>query len=254
MSSREQLKGKVAIITGATSGIGWDVAIKYAALGVRVVAAGQNEVKGNELVQLITSKGGTAIFVRTNVASSTDLRNLFETAKKVYGSLDILCNNAGVMFTDNEDWKLMIIININGVVEATQLAIEEFRKSKKGGVIINNASVAGLVHNPMHPVYAATKSAVISYTDSLRGLFKSQKIRVVAICPSFTKTPLIKIPHDQLESAGFRFMSPDFVAEAFVDLAADDSKGGGAILAMAEEFGRKFVTPKIPYKSLSAKL
>lgn len=103
----------------------------------------------------------------------------------------------------------MIAINLVGAFEAAQLAVNELKEANKGtqrensnyilgGVIINNASVAGLTFHPLNPIYAATKAALISYTDSLRGLHKVNGIRVVAICPSFTDTPLLRIPEEQV--------------------------------------------------------
>jgi len=94
---------------------------------------------------------------------------------------------------------------------------------------------------------------MISYTDSLKGLYKSDKIRIVAICPGFVDTPLIKIPEEQIKaSLGLSYLKPEVVAEAFVDLAVDaDKKGGGAVLAITHEHGKKYVQAKMAYKNLA---
>jgi len=129
--SHSDLRGKVAIITGATSGIGLTVSKRFAELGVTVIASGQNVQRGTQLVDEIKAKGGKAHFIAGNISKSADIKKLFNESRQKFGVFDIFCNNAGVMWHDHEDWKEMININFVGAVEAVQTAIAQLKEAKK---------------------------------------------------------------------------------------------------------------------------
>ena len=145
-----KLKDKVAVVTGAASGMGKAIAILYAKEGAKVVVSDINEEAANGTVEEIKSGGGDAIAILANVANEEDIQNLIDTAVKTYGTLDILVNNAGIMDNfepagDIEDaaWERVFAINTTSVMRATRKALPIFL-GKKEGVIINIASAGGL--------------------------------------------------------------------------------------------------------------
>eukprot|EP01125_Pyxidicula_operculata_P009332 TRINITY_DN3073_c0_g1_i2.p1 TRINITY_DN3073_c0_g1~~TRINITY_DN3073_c0_g1_i2.p1 ORF type:complete len:251 (-),score=31.84 TRINITY_DN3073_c0_g1_i2:731-1483(-) len=232
------MEGKVAVITGASSGLGRGLSLRLAKLGVRVVVADVTD--GNSVVKEIEKDGGQAVFVKCDVTKSEDLQNSIKTALTKYGGLDIMVNNAGISVeefgirnTPTQKWKKMVDINTTAVIEGTFLAVEEMIKSGKGGVIVNTASMAGLFPQEWTPVYAATKSSVVHFTRSLAHLHQSDNIRVSAICPAFAKTAIIKDKEKVVEQAFGRVMNVDEVVDGFMELITDkNNKGGGAIMSV----------------------
>jgi filamentous hemagglutinin family protein len=145
-----RISDKVAIITGAASGIGRTTAILFAKEGGKVVIADQNEAGGDETVDLIRTDGGQAIFTRVNVTSATDIQGMVKTTIDTYGKLNILVNNAGIAIRlpvvdlPEEDWDRSIDVNLKGIYLGSKYAIPEMIKND-GGAIVNIASIYGLV-------------------------------------------------------------------------------------------------------------
>eukprot|EP00004_Rigifila_ramosa_P015397 TRINITY_DN3563_c0_g1_i1.p2 TRINITY_DN3563_c0_g1~~TRINITY_DN3563_c0_g1_i1.p2 ORF type:complete len:263 (+),score=77.85 TRINITY_DN3563_c0_g1_i1:805-1593(+) len=195
------VRGKIAVITGAGSGIGRAAALMLATKGAKIVSADVNLAGAEQTVDLIKKQGGEAVAVSCNVTNPFELQFAIEQApKQLGGSVDIVFNNAGIGETgfegDAEErqylkWKLCVDINLTAVILGTQIAIGEFLRNKKRGVIVNTASMGGILPMIGTSIYAATKAGVIHFTRSLSNL-ESDGIRVVAVCPSFADTGLTR--------------------------------------------------------------
>lgn len=242
------ISGRSAVVTGAASGIGRAIAHALAARGARVLCADIAADGGAETVAGIVSAGGEARFERCDVTRSEDLERTFAAAIAAYGGLDIVCNNAGVggesIFDDESGaWRRMVDINLVSVLDGTRLAVRELR-SRGGGVVINTASMGGLLPMPAAPVYAATKAAVIHFTRSLAHLADECGVRVNAVCPSYADTPLIyRVDNvERVEVMKERLgglVHPDEVALGVVELIEDDTRAG-AIMRVTVRGGRDF--------------
>ena len=167
-----RLEGKVAIITGAASGIGKATALLFAKEGATVVVADLDEAGGNEVVEQINADGGKATFVRTDVTEAADIQAMVKSTIDAYGKIDVLFNNAGIAMrlpvTDlpEEDWDRCVDINLKGVFLGSKYAIPEMIKNG-GGSIINMASIYGLVGAPVRAAYVATKGGVANLTRGM---------------------------------------------------------------------------------------
>tara|TARA_B100000809_G_scaffold209535_1_gene212535 strand:- start:1847 stop:2596 length:750 start_codon:yes stop_codon:yes gene_type:complete len=192
-----RISDKVAIITGAASGIGRTTAILFAKEGGKVVVADKNEVGGNETVDLIRSDGGQAIFDYVNVTSATDIQGMVKTTINTYGKLNILVNNAGiatrlpVVDLSEEDWDRNIDVNLKSIYLSSKYAIPRMIKNG-GGSIVNIASIYGIVGGRVRAAYAASKGGVVNLTRSMALDYALHKIRVNCVCPGFVNTPLLK--------------------------------------------------------------
>ncbi|KAJ3177323.1 hypothetical protein HDU87_004575 [Geranomyces variabilis] len=235
-----KIEGKTAIITGASSGFGKALAWRLAGKGGHVVLGDLSAKAGSALKDEINAKyPGHAIFQVCDVASKKDQENLFALAKNQFRSVDIVVNNAGIgentaFGTDATDsWLPVLRIDLEAVILGTRLALAEMQKSATGGVILNTASLAGLVPVEFQPVYAAAKAGVVNFTKSLTN-WKKKGIRVVAICPGFTQTGIIDAGRAAFGDAFYKFVGPqlipiDLVIDAFVRAIEDDSLTGVAI-------------------------
>jgi len=233
-----KLDGKVAIVTGAASGIGRATAALFAAEGAKVVAADWSDAEGTKAVEAITASGGAAVFVRVDVSQPDDVQAMIRKAVDLYGGVDVIFNNAGVegeqAITADcslENWDRVININLKGVFLGMKYALPEMLK-RGGGSIINNASVAGIVGFRSIPAYCASKGGVIQLTKAAALEYAAQGIRVNAICPGVIWTPMVerfvgdnaeaRKAFEAMEPVG-RFGSPEEVARMALFLASDDS-------------------------------
>lgn len=190
-------QNKVAIVTGATSGIGRDTAIAFARDGAKVVVAGRRETEGTEVVAAIKAAGGEAIFVKTDVSIEADAKSLVEKTIAAYGRLDFAFNNAGI-YADTGDvttatqelFEKTFGINVAGVLYGMKYQIPAMLSSSGGGSIVNNASSLGLSVIPGAAVYNASKFAVIGLTKSAAVEFSAQGVRVNAVCPAVVETEI----------------------------------------------------------------
>ena len=192
-----EFDGKVAIVTGAASGIGRSSAILYAREGARVVVADVVEEGGQELVQLIKSTHGEAYFVKTDVANPADCEALVKNTLDHYGRLDFACNNAGIGGESNltaaysvEGWQKVIGINLSGIFYCMKYEIPAMLKTG-GGAIVNMSSILGQVGFASAPAYVAAKHGVIGLTRDAAVEYAAQGIRINAIGPGFVRTPMI---------------------------------------------------------------
>lgn len=189
-----KLQGKTAVITGAASGMGKEMAILFAQEGAQVVVTDINETAVNEVVAEITSAGGQAIGVVANVAKEEDIANMIDIAVNGYGKLDILVNNAGIMdqmqaaeSVTDEMWNRVMDINVTGPMRAIRKAIP-LMKEQGHGVIINTASVGGLNGSRAGIAYTASKHAVIGLTKNVGFQYAKFGIRCNAIAPGAVAT------------------------------------------------------------------
>lgn len=189
-----RLEGKVAVVTGAASGMGKAIAELYAKEGASVVVSDLNIEGAQAVAADITANGGKAIAIKTNVADLNDINAMIDTAVNEYGTLDILVNNAGIM--DNmaavgdvteEKWDLIFDINTKGVMRAIRKAIPIFLEKGKG-VIINTASTGGFSGAHAGAAYTASKHAVVGITKNTGFMYAQKGIRCNAIAPGATMT------------------------------------------------------------------
>ncbi len=190
------LSGKVAIVTGASRGIGRAIALQLAEIGAKVVVNyASSSVAADELVAQIASIGGEAIAVQADVSKAEQMDALFSTVMAQWGRVDILVNNAGItrdtllLRMKPEDWQAVIDTNLTGVFLATRLASKIMLKQKSGR-IINIASVAGQMGNPGQANYSAAKAGVIGFTKTVAKELASRGITVNAVAPGFIATDM----------------------------------------------------------------
>ena len=194
-----RLADKVALITGAASGIGKETAILFAQEGAKIVAVDLNVSDGEKTMSEVKSVGGDAIYVNADVSKSVDCEKMVIAAEENFGKLNVLFNNAGIMdsrddntqVTEEEVWDLTMAINLKGVFLGCKFGIPAMQRAG-GGSIINTASFVGLMGAATPQVaYTASKGGVISLTRELAVIHARENIRVNALCPGPLKTELL---------------------------------------------------------------
>lgn len=236
------LPGKVAIITGAGSGLGRATAIIFAKEDAKVVVAANKERDGEQTVKSIKEAGGDAILVQIDVTKASDLEKAVKAAVARYGKLDIMFNNAGTpgpgkLIADitEEEWNRVVSVNLTGVFLGTKYAIPDMLKCG-GGVIINVSSVAGVSPRRYTGAYAAAKAAVIQLTRVTALEYARKNIRVNCILPGPIDTPFFsKVAGGDPEKIAIfkemvrnevplgRFAQPEEIARVALFLASDDA-------------------------------
>jgi len=234
-----KLENKVAIVTGAASGIGQAIAILYAQEGAKVVVADINLEAAQTVVSQITASGKIAVATVADVANKKDVANLIDFTVKSYGTLDILVNNAGIMdnfvpvgdLTD-ELWEKVFGVNINGPMYTIRKAMPIFIQKKKG-VIVNIASIGGLQGSRAGAAYTASKFAVVGLTKNIGYQYAGMGIRCNAIAPGGVSTNIGKTIDNPNKFGMEKAMSgidlnprtgkPEEIAQVALFLATDDS-------------------------------
>ncbi|MER9895270.1 SDR family NAD(P)-dependent oxidoreductase [Mesorhizobium sp. M0119] len=188
------LAGKVALVTGASSGIGEATAVALAAAGAKVAIAARRADRLEALAARIEKAGGTALRIEADVTSNDDVTAMVDKVVAEWSRLDILVNNAGVMLLSPaaearlDDWRRMVELNLLALMGVTKAALPHLRAAK--GHIVNVSSVAGRVANPGASGYAATKFGVVGFSESLRREVYADKVRVTVIEPGLVRTEL----------------------------------------------------------------
>ncbi len=192
----DSLTGKIALITGASRGIGKEIAIELSKLGAEVfINYSSSDEKAEEVVNLIKNSGGKAHKLKFDVSKEDAVSKAFEEIIKINGSIDILVNNAGItrdgllMRMKSEQWDDVLNTNLKGVFLCTKYA-SKFMMKKRSGNIINISSIVGLIGNPGQANYSAAKAGVIGFTKSCAKEFASRGITVNAIAPGFIETDM----------------------------------------------------------------
>jgi len=231
-----ELDGKVGLVTGGTSGIGRETAVLFAKAGAKVVVAGRREQEGKETIELIRAAAGDGLFVQTDVAKASEVETLVQKAVERFGRLDIAFNNAGVENAvtpitrqSEEDFDRTININLKGVWLCLKYEIQQMLKQGGGGAIVNMASIMGLVGSAGVAAYSASKHGVIGLTKTAALENAKSGIRVNAVCPGFTETPMadriFRIPGARKYLLSChpigRFGKPMEIAEAVVWMCSD---------------------------------
>ena len=255
--------GKVALVTGAGSGIGRATAIALAGAGAAVAVADVDEEGGRETVRIIEEAGGLAAFVRVDVTKREDIEKMISFAEETFGGLDILHNNAGVSTPPPrypeapiDLWERTLAIDLWAVIAGAQAAVPAMRR-RGGGVIVNTASIAGLIAYIPDPIYAAVKHGVVGFSRSLTYLKPEANIRVNCVCPGVVNTPMIRkgmadlTPDERAQREAMMsqmpLIPPEEIADAVLEFVRDESLNGEA---MGVTYGRprKLVPPPIRFQ------
>jgi len=250
----KKLEGKVAIVTGSSRGIGKAISLEFARQGARVVVNGNSDMKGlSETAEEIRAVGCRSLPILADISNSSDVKKLVSTTMKEFGKIDILVNNAGIMKSapieelSEDDWDNVMNVNLKGAFLCSKYVGKQMIKQKRG-VILNIASIAGLVPVVFAGSYSPSKAALISLTHLLALEWAKYNIRVNAICPGPVETELTNAEWPGKKRAARikaiplkRFGKPEEIAKAAVFLASDDSSyvtghalvvDGGSVISM----------------------
>lgn len=201
------LDNKVALVTGAGSGIGLAIAQSYAKEGAKVIVSDINDEHGNQAVEKIKSEGGEASFVKADTSDAEQVEALVKSTVEIYGKLDIACNNAGIggeqKLTGDyglDSWRKVLSVNLDGVFYGCKYQLEQMEKNG-GGVIVNIASIHGTVAAPLSSAYTAAKHAVVGLTKNIGAEYGQKNIRCNSVGPAYIETPLLDSASGDMKEA-----------------------------------------------------
>ena len=256
-----RLEDKVALITGASGGIGRETALLFAGEGAKIVAVDINDEVGRETVQMIKETGGDAVYVHADVSKAADCENMVKVAEETFGKLNVMFNNAGIMHsaddnamtTEEDVWDLTMSINLKGVFLGCKYGIPALRRAG-GGSIINTASFVSLVGAATPQIaYTASKGGVLAMTRELAVVHARENIRVNSLCPGPLRTELLmkflnteeKRQRRLVHVPMGRFGEAAEMAKAALFLASDESSyTTGADFVVDGGITAAYVTPE----------
>ena len=231
-----ELEGKVAVVTGGTSGIGRETAILFGKAGAKVAVAGRRDKEGLETVELIRAGGGAGLFVKTDVSKAAEVEALVKKTVEEFGRLDVAFNNAGIEGAwvpiarqSEEDFDRTISVNLKGVWLCLKYEIRQMIRQGGGGAIVNAGSIYGLIGSAGAAAYSATKCGVIGLTKAAALENARTGIRVNAVCPAAVETAMAdrlfgapKVHEHAVKSHPIgRFGTPREIAEAVLWMCSD---------------------------------
>lgn len=246
-----KLKDKVAIVTGAASGIGRASATTFACEGAKVVLIDIDARRGEEAAAAIVAQGDEALFFRADVSIEDEIKQVIEATGSRWGRIDILFNNAGVVLVKpleemtGGEWDRVMAINVKAAFLAIKHTVPHMRRNG-GGIILNTGSIASFTGQLGTPVYSASKGAIALLTKSLALDYGRDRIRVNCICPGITDTPMLREHLGQGDEGEARIrtrlsrvplgkiLSPEDVARAALYLVSDDSLGISGVLHVVD--------------------
>jgi NAD(P)-dependent dehydrogenase (short-subunit alcohol dehydrogenase family) len=235
-----RFKDKAVVVTGATTGIGRGTAVLFGQEGAKVVVAGRRKKNGEETVQRIKDKGGEAVFVASDISKAVDAKNLIETTVNMYGSIDVLVNNAGMPIVKpihectEEEWDTIIDTHMKGTFLCSKYTIPLMIK-QGGGAIVNMGSIWSHTVFPGWGIYCAAKGGILLLTRAMAVDLAPYKIRVNCVCPGTIRTELMdKAVEGASDPAAAlkvyedlhplrRIAEPEEVGKAVLFLASDDA-------------------------------
>jgi NAD(P)-dependent dehydrogenase (short-subunit alcohol dehydrogenase family) len=256
-----KLRDKVALITGGGSGIGREASLLFAKEGAAIMVCDISDPSGPETVKLIRGEGGKADFVHADVSKATDCKNMVNVTEEIFGKLNILFNNAGIMHsqddnamtTDEEVWDLTMAINLKGVFLGCKYGIPALKRAG-GGSVINTASIVAFVGAATPQLaYTASKGGVLAMTRELAVVHARENIRINALCPGPLRTELLMKFLDTEEKRQRRlvhipigrFGEAKEIAHAALFLASDESSYvNGASFMVDGGITSAYVTPE----------
>lgn len=229
------MQRKTAIITGGGSGFGRETALKLAKKGANISIVDLSKESGEETVQLCKELGSDAIFIQADVSKVDDVKNYAAQTVEHFGKIDLFFNNAGIsgsgvrtLECSVEEFNTIVDVNLKGVFYGLKFVVNEMLKTG-GGVIVNTASLGGLVGMPTLGAYSATKHAVIGLTKTIAGEYGRENIRINAIAPGTNETPMVKaFPPEAIKEMAVavpmgRLGQPHEVADVVAFLLSDEA-------------------------------
>lgn len=235
---QERPSERVALVTGGSGGIGRATALALARTGAQVVVVDVSEAGGAETAQLIVEQGGAAQFMHVDVTDAQAVEEMIRATVATFGRLDYAVNNAGIdglrartADYPEDEWQRVLSINVTGVWLCMKYELQQMQ-TQNSGVIVNTASVAGLVGFPGHSAYSASKHAVIGLTKTAALEYARRGIRVNAICPGYTRTPMVEKVFEQVPDMQAkvtqampigRIGTPEEIADAIVYMCSDSA-------------------------------
>jgi 3-oxoacyl-[acyl-carrier protein] reductase len=229
-----ELKGKIALVTGAAQGIGRSIALLLAQKGVDIVISDINLEKAEETAKEVEALGRKVMAIRADVANTNDVERMVEAILERFGQIDILVNNAGIardkliLRMTEEDWDAVLNVNLRGTFNCTKAVIRHMSKQRKGK-IVNIASVVGEMGNVGQANYSASKAGVIGFTKTIAREFAQRGINVNAVAPGYIETPMTKALPEKVKEELRRMIPlerlgrPEDVAQAVLFLVSEAS-------------------------------